>query len=115
VQAILGQFWQDAETADAVKAIEIEGWVDVLENCNHSEIRAAWRDYQTDARNRTARNRLAKPDAGAILAIIMRKRPVPKLVTPEPSTPVEPPVTAEQASDIMRKAGFSPRCFGGAE
>jgi len=113
VQAILGQFWQDAETADAVKAIEIEGWVDVLENCSHSEIRAAWRDYQTDERNRTARNRLAKPDAGAIRAIIMRKRPVPKLVAPVPEASKEPTVTAEQAEEIMRLAGFKPRRFGG--
>ena len=113
VQAILGQFWQDAETADAVKAIEIEGWVDVLENCSHSEIRAAWRDYQTDSRNRTARNRLAKPDAGAIRAIILRKRPLPKLVEPAPEVAKEPIVTAEEANEIMRKAGFKPRRFGG--
>ncbi len=85
----------------------------MLENCSHSEIRAAWRDYQTDSRNRTARNRLAKPDAGAIRAIILRKRPLPKLVEPAPEVAKEPIVTAEEANEIMRKAGFKPRRFGG--
>lgn len=110
--AILGQFWQDLDTPDAVRAIEIEGWVDVLENCSHDEIRAAWRDYQLDANNRTARGRLAKPDAGAIRAIILRKRPKPQVVpTPEPER--EAPCTAEAAAEIMRQAGFRPKKFWG--
>jgi predicted RNA binding protein YcfA (HicA-like mRNA interferase family) len=113
-QAILGQFWHDADTPDAVKAIEIEGWMDVLENCSHSEIRDAWRDYQIDSKNRTARGRLAKPDAGALRAIILRKRPKPELVkVPEPE-PSGPRVTKEQAAKILEEAGFKPRKFGGA-
>ena len=118
VQAILGQFWQDAETADAVKAIEIEGWVDVLESCSHSEIRAAWRDYQTDSRNRTARGRLAKPDPGAIRAIIFGKRPKSKVVSDEQEdheTPKEPRMTGARAEEIMLEIGFKPRRFGGSK
>jgi hypothetical protein len=113
-RAILGQFWQDADTEDAVQAIEIEGWMDVLENCSHSEIRAAWRDYQTDANNRTARGRLAKPDAGAIRAIILRKRPKPRMVKPVTEEPKLAPVSAERAAEIMEEIGFTPRRFGGA-
>jgi len=111
-QAILGQFWHDAETPDAVQAIELEGWMDVLENCSHSEIRAAWRDYQTDPTNRTARGRLAKPDAGAIRSIILRKRPKPQLVQTEPEKPTGPRVTAEQAQNIIREVGFDPTAGG---
>ncbi|GAA6196676.1 hypothetical protein NBRC116598_21200 [Pseudophaeobacter arcticus] len=113
VRAILGQFWQDADTEDAVQAIEIEGWMDVLENCSHSEIRAAWRDYQTDANNRTARGRLAKPDAGAIRAIILSKRPKPRVVKPAKVEPKPEPVSAERAAEIMEEIGFTPRRFGG--
>lgn len=112
-KAILGQFWQDADTEDAVQAIEIEGWMDVLENCSHSEIREAWRDYQTDPANRTAKGRLAKPDAGAIRSIILRKRPKPKLVQPEQDEgPKEPRVTAAQAAQIIKEAGFDPTAGG---
>ncbi len=95
-----------------MQAMEIEGWMDVLENCSHSEIRAAWRDYQTDPSNRTARGRLAKPDAGAIRAIVLQKRPRPQLVQPEPEAQTKPVVTAEQASRILEEVGFTPRRFG---
>lgn len=86
--------------------------MDVLENCSHSEIRDVWRDYQTDPNNRTARGRLAKPDAGAIRSIVLRKRPKPQLVQPNPEAPKAPAVTAEQASKILKEAGFKPRRFG---
>jgi hypothetical protein len=106
-EAILGQFWQDSDTPDAVKAVELEGWMDVLENCTHSEIRAAWRDYQCDDSNRSARGRLVKPDAGALRKIILRKRPKPQLVQPEPEQ--EEPrerVTAASAQRILEEAGM---------
>lgn len=114
VEAILNQFWHDTETPETVKALEIEGWIDVLENCSHSEIRDAWRDYQLDPANRTARGRLAKPDAGALRAIAYAKRPKPHIVSqPEPER--DPPCTPEAAAEIMAQAGFAPRKFGGDE
>lgn len=113
-RAILGQFWQDLETHDAEKAIEVEGWMDVLENCSHSEIRYAWRDYQIDPNNRTARGRLAKPDAGALRAIILSKRPRPKLVRqPLPPEPVKERCDPKTAQEICEAAGFTPKRFGG--
>lgn len=115
-RAILGQFWQDTDTHDAEKVIEVEGWMDVLENCSHSEIRFAWRDYQTDQNNRTARGRLAKPDAGALLAIIYRKRPRPAVVRSQPAPAPEPEkerCDPEVAQAICEEAGYTPKRFGG--
>ena len=111
VQAILSQFWQE-DMPDAVKAIEVEGWMDVLQNCSHSEIREAWADYQRDGDNRSARGRLVKPDAGALYRIILRKRPKPKLVE-KPEEPREPPCSPEAAAKIMQEVGLRPKKFGG--
>ena len=97
---------------DAVKAIEVEGWMDVLQNCSHSEIREAWADYQRDGDNRSARGRLVKPDAGALYRIILRKRPKPKLVE-KPEEPREPPCSPEAAAKIMQEVGLRPKKFGG--
>lgn len=113
-QAILGQFWRDDDTPDALQALEIEGWCDVLENCSHSEIRAAWAGYQKTG-PRTAAGKLYKPDAGALYRIIQAARPKPKLVPqPEPER-TEPRVTAEQADAILDSVGFKIRKFGGKQ
>ncbi len=115
VRAILGQFWQDADTHDAEKVIEVEGYMDVLENCSHSEIRFAWRDYQTNPDNRTARGRLAKPDAGALLAIIYSKRPRPVIVHSKPKPePERVRCDPKVAQAICAEAGFTPKRFGGS-
>lgn len=78
-EAILGQFWRNDDTPDAVRALEIEGWMDVLENCSHTEIREAWAAYQKNGA-RTERGRLYKPDAGALYRIIIAARPKPRVV-----------------------------------
>ena len=109
-KAILSVFWED-KAPDAVKAIEVEGWMDVLQNCSQSEIREAWADYQRDGDNRSARGRLVKPDAGALYRIILRKRPKPKLVE-TPEEPREPPCSFERAAEIMQQVGFRPKGFG---
>ena len=62
IMAILGQFWRDDATPDAVQAIELEGWMDVLEPLTEREIRDAWAVYQrTGPRSRNGA--LRKPDA----------------------------------------------------
>ncbi len=110
-QAILDQFWRDNETPDAVRAVEIEGWMDVLENCSHGEIRMAWATYQKEG-PRSQAGRLSKPDAGALYRIIHRHRPTPKPVqVPEPVRDA-PRVTKEQAAKILEEAGFRPKQFG---
>lgn len=111
VEAILGQFWRDDDTPDAVRAVEIEGWMDVLENCSHSEIRAAWTDYQKSG-PRTATGKLYKPDAGALYSRVIQARPRP---APAPMPEPEPrePISKERAKEILEEAGFRVNRFGG--
>lgn len=113
-EAILGQFWRDDDTPDAVRAMEIEGWMDVLENCSHSEIRKAWAVYQRSG-PRTAAGKLYKPDAGALWKIVQGMRPKPKPVEAEPEPQRDPRVSKEAAQEILEKAGFRVNRFGGVE
>ena len=99
-EAILRQFWRDDETPDAIQAIEIEGWCDVLENCSHSEIRAAWAGYQKTGA-RTKNGKLYKPDAGALYIIILNARPKPKPVPKPIETQREPMATKERRAEII--------------
>lgn len=77
--SILRQFWREDGLTQAEEALEVEGWMDVLENCSHSEIRAAWAAYQKTG-PRTQAGKLYKPDAGALYQIILSNRPKPKIV-----------------------------------
>lgn len=97
--------------------MEVEGWIDVLEKCSHSEIRFAWRDYQLDNKNRTERGRLAKPDAGALFRIILSSRaakPKPRDPVPESHQITEEKISPEAAQKILDEADFHPvHGFGG--
>lgn len=110
VRALLGQFWQNHDVSDAEKAIEVEGWIDVLEDCSHSEIRYAWRDYQMNLTNRNAKGRLMKPDAGLLRRIITAKRPKPEPIDSVVETKAYPRdrVTKEEAAAILAEADFHP-------
>lgn len=109
VQSILGQFWQDNETPDAVRALEIESWCDVLENCSHTEIRKAWAEYQKTGPRSKAR-RLARPDAGALYDLILRARPKPKLVyTPEETRAPTSQESKDRVADMVKNAGYGLR------
>ena len=103
-KAILNPFWNDLDRDDASEALELESWMDVLENCSHSEIRNAWAQY-LKAGPRTKAGRLYKPDPGAIYKIIMAARPKPTLVEPAPE-PVKKIITADQARQISEEYGF---------
>jgi hypothetical protein len=106
VQAILNQFWRDESTPDAVQALEIEGWIDVLERCSHSEIRMAWAEYQRTG-PRTERGTLCKPDAGALHRIIRRSRPKPVYTFNEyEPRPREERITKEEARAILEEYGY---------
>lgn len=72
-RAILGQFWRDDSTPDAVQLLELEGWMDVLQTCSHSEIRWAWAIYQQGG-PRTGGGRLYKPDPGYLHRLVMARR-----------------------------------------
>lgn len=100
-ESILSQFWRDDHTHDGLRALEIEGWVDVLEGSSPGEIRAAWASYQRSG-PRTATGRLAKPDAGALWQMIVAARPKPKPVPViVPDEPVRVRVSPERAREIM--------------
>lgn len=51
-----------------VRALELEGWLDVLESLSDAEIRMAWAEYQKTG-PRSAAGKLLKPDAGALFRI----------------------------------------------
>lgn len=121
VQAILGQFWRDDSTSDAVQALELEGWMDVLESCSHSEIRNAWASYQRSG-PRTQTGKLYKPDAGALYKIIWHSRPRPQAGPDARSMTAEErkaheerrskareinPERKAEADRIMAEAGFA--------
>lgn len=102
VEAILGQFWRDDNAPDAIRALELEGWMDVLEPCSHSELREAWAVYQRTG-PRTEKGRLLKPDAGALYRIVMRRRPKPPAPRPAPAPPKR--MTGEEAKAVLKSAG----------
>jgi hypothetical protein len=124
-RVILSQFWKE-DTTDAEQAIEAEGWMDVLETCSHSEIRAAWADYQKHG-PRTKTGRLVKPDAGALYRRVIDARPKPECETMRPETREErearlaqtvvgfSPIKQERAAEIMKEIGYTPKKFGGKE
>lgn len=105
VSAILGQFWTD-DTPDDLRAIEMEGWLDVLRGISTHELRAAWADYQTTG-PRSASGRLARPDAGALYQRAMKARANAMIIDkahrlPPPEPPPRERVTDEARAAIMR-------------
>lgn len=82
LRAILTQFWQEDVSAP-VRAMELEGWVDVLEDLTEDEVRNAWAAYQRSG-PRSEKGALYRPDAGAIrkLADEARRRKPAKSDTP---------------------------------
>jgi len=110
-EAILSQFWRDEATSDAVRALEIEGWMDVLELTTHAEIRAAWAEYQRSG-PRGRSGALYRPDPGAIHRIIIKSRQRERMKqqrqAPEPTDKPKERVTPERAAEIRAEAGFPP-------
>ena len=112
-RVILSTFWRDGTMSDAEQALELEGWMDVLQTCSHSEIRGAWRDYQIDG-PRTEMGVLKKPDAGAIYRLLMKSKPKLKIAVVNSAEPQRGPrCSKETAQEIMKTVGFRPKKFGG--
>ena len=84
--------------------------MDVLETCSHSEIRAAWAEYQRSG-PRNQLGRLLKPDAGALWRIVMASRPKPKPLPIRPQVEEAPRerMSPERVRQIMREV------FGGTD
>lgn len=117
-EAILSQFWRDEDTSEAVRALEIEGWMDVLEYTTHAEIRAAWAEYQRNG-PRGRSGALYRPDPGAIHRLIIRARQAARMKHERDTPPAEEPrmMRSEEekavAQALCEAAGFTPRRFGG--
>lgn len=69
ISAMLGTFWGPDDTADEIRAIELETWLDTLGDMTCDQFRDAWITYQRTG-PRTAKGRLYKPDAGAIWRLV---------------------------------------------
>ena len=109
VSAILSQFWTE-DSPDELRAVELEGWLDVLDGVSTDELRAAWAEYQRNG-PRSESRRLARPDAGAIYLIVTRARrdqrisnPPPRVQLPAP--PPEPRMSPERMAEIMQAVGY---------
>jgi|AntRauTorckE5430_2_1112549.scaffolds.fasta_scaffold14282_3 hypothetical protein len=104
-EGILAQFWRDSDSTQAERTLEHETWMDVLETCSHSEIRAAWAEYQKTG-PRTQAGKLYKPDPGALYKIIMKRRPKPP---PKPAPEIEdkrgPRVSKERIREVFEELG----------
>lgn len=114
-QSILSQFWQSDEPA-AVRAVTLEGWMDVLESASEGEIREAWADYQRNG-PRSASGRLLRPDPGALWKRIRERRPKPRLVKlDEPPRVVIYEETRKRRaavlSDLVRELGAKAAAAG---
>lgn len=113
VMAILGEFWTDDSTPDAVRAIQIEGWLDVVQELSEAELRQAWANYQRTG-PRTERHKLQKPDAGALRDMAMRARAATVHAKtkppPEPERVISPEEMAQRrefAQGVMERLGFA--------
>lgn len=114
-EAILGQFWRDDE-ADAIRALQIEGYVDVLQHVSHPELRDAWADYQRSG-PRSSKGRLLRPDAGALYALVVRarRRNAPLRPAQEPASACQGHAPRKDAAEILAEIGFNVKRFSRAE
>lgn len=113
VEAILAEFWFDDKTSDAVRAVQLEGWLDVLDQFSDDEIRGAWAEYQRKG-PRSKAGKLLRPDAGALHQIIVDARAkthqqAKRVALPPPPEPEPKRISADRAYEILRAAGFEPK------
>lgn len=102
---MLGQFWQSEDTADEVRVIEMETWLDTLGGVSPDEFRHAVVDYNRTG-PRTGSGRLVKPDPGAIWRLISQRRAADfaesqRCLPPPPPEPPREIVSAECAREIL--------------
>ena len=105
---LLSHYWREDDDDALISPIAAD-WADVLEGIPREYVQRACKRYLMDEPRR-------KPTPGAILALARQAMPAPKAVAT--NVPVEPErVTCDPdvANEIMKKAGFLPRKFGGDE
>lgn len=107
VLTLLSHYWRDDDPSELTEAIARD-WADILDGLPQDAIAKACLKYL-----RTEPGR--KPTPGAIYQMALEQMPRPKTTgaafVPDPPRP--PRVTAEQAKQILKAAGFSVNKFGG--
>jgi hypothetical protein len=109
IEAILSTFWRDTDTPDAVRALELENWLNVLSDTTGDELDAVWSDHQRNSQ-RTTRGSLYKPDAGLFYRKVqeLRRGNKPK-ETPQPTKYDDLELAAQAMNDgrpVMDSAVF---------
>lgn len=109
VKAVLSAYFQPHE-ADEIKAAQLAWWCDELQEWTQEQVVWALRDW-----NR--RNPRLRPTPGDILGIMKaaRGRKYAQKVERQHHSQPGQRVTKEAASEIMAKAGYAPKTFGGED
>ena len=105
MMAVLSQFWMDHNTPDAVQALEMEGWLDVLDCLTEDEFRKAWANYQSTG-PRTDAGVLKRPDPGALRSLAMKSREYARVIS-EPRRPPPPPDPVVSPEEMARRREFA--------
>lgn len=107
VATLLSHYWREDDPSELTEAIARD-WADILEGMPQDAIHAACLRYMRDEPRR-------KPTPGAIYALARDAIPKPRIIhrAPPPVEDATPRCTAEQAAQIMEKAGFRAKRFGG--
>lgn len=106
IATLLSHYWREDDPSELTEAIARD-WADILEGLPPEAISAACLAYLRSEPRR-------KPSPGAIYALARDAMPRPVIVrntTPEPERP--PRCSPEAAAEIMARAGYRPRTFGG--
>lgn len=107
VEIVLQGYWQ-SQLSPEMKGAVLADWCDELEDWPQDDVRAALREWRS-------KNPSRKPNPGHVVEILKRWRgqsfAASRPAQQEP--PREERCSPEVASEIMAKAGFRPRKFGG--
>jgi len=110
VAAILSNFWTDQDPK--VHATNIASWCRTLSGMTAQEVNRAWGEYQKQG-PRDQAGRLARPVAEDLRKLVDRERAwrhrIHREALPPPPEPARDPVGKEAASQIMERAGFTPK------
>lgn len=107
ILTLLSHYWREDDPVELTAAIGRD-WADVLEGLPQDAIQSACLKHM-----RTSQR---KPTPAAIYQLAIEAMPRPRLVRAPVAEPPRPPrCTPEQAAEIMRRAGFRPKTFGGQD
>ena len=108
IATLLSHYWREDDPSELTEAIARD-WADILEGLPPDAIQAACLKHM-----RTSQR---KPTPAGIYQMSIEAMPRPQIVrsapAPEPARP--PRCTPEAAAEIMARAGYRPKTFGGQD